>query len=236
MRKVVFIHGVNSRSNVWKVQENAELYEYYKIDLLRYDTIEEYNELLFDYMNAYGIHKATLVGHSFGGFLAINFAHAYPERVHNLVLVNPAGIFPFLGLFGSYISLFFKYFTYINNFMYTSLSEQYWKEPSIHKLLELEMPISLIYGKKDFIVPYYQGEYIHRIQKNTSLDIFENSNHFLDKDILDCVYKRLSYRKRNTKIKLDFDCKKYRSSFNIYKTRTIIRSFFNNVVMQMQPR
>lgn len=39
-----------------------------------------------------GITRATIVGHSFGGMLAMRFAIEYPESVDRLVLVNPLGL------------------------------------------------------------------------------------------------------------------------------------------------
>ncbi|MEO6877087.1 MAG: alpha/beta hydrolase [Gemmatimonadaceae bacterium] len=41
-----------------------------------------------------GLQRATLVGHSMGGALAVRFALRHPERVRRLVLINPAGLVP----------------------------------------------------------------------------------------------------------------------------------------------
>jgi pimeloyl-ACP methyl ester carboxylesterase len=44
--------------------------------------------LLLDYL---GVTKASLVGNSLGGYIAWNFALVQPQRVHKLVLIDPAG-------------------------------------------------------------------------------------------------------------------------------------------------
>ena len=50
---------------------------------------------LVDFLNAFykkvGISKATLVGNSLGGWVAMDFALAYPDKVNRLVLVDSAG-------------------------------------------------------------------------------------------------------------------------------------------------
>lgn len=52
-------------------------------------------QTLVDFLNAFykklGISKATLVGNSLGGWVAMDFALAYPDKVNRLVLVDSAG-------------------------------------------------------------------------------------------------------------------------------------------------
>jgi len=48
-------------------------------------------EALMAILDALGIGKAVLVGNSMGCPVALEVAHAAPERVHRLVLVSPAG-------------------------------------------------------------------------------------------------------------------------------------------------
>ncbi|UUL82902.1 alpha/beta fold hydrolase [Sphingomonas qomolangmaensis] len=43
-------------------------------------------------MQARGIERAAIVGHSMGGMLAMRFAIQHPERTERLVLVNPLGL------------------------------------------------------------------------------------------------------------------------------------------------
>jgi pimeloyl-ACP methyl ester carboxylesterase len=46
-------------------------------------------------LDGLGIERTHIIGNSFGGFLAINFALQYPALVHRLVLLAPAGILSF---------------------------------------------------------------------------------------------------------------------------------------------
>src|SRR3954468_9506480 len=45
-----------------------------------------------DVMTALGIERATVVGHSLGGGIAMQFAYQFPERCERLVLVSSGGL------------------------------------------------------------------------------------------------------------------------------------------------
>ncbi|HET8560270.1 MAG TPA: alpha/beta fold hydrolase [Marmoricola sp.] len=47
-----------------------------------------------DLLTVLGIDKATVVGHSFGGGVAMQFGYQFPERTERLVLVAPGGVGP----------------------------------------------------------------------------------------------------------------------------------------------
>lgn len=53
---------------------------------------------LVDFLDAFykklGISRATLVGNSMGGWVAMDFALAYPDKVNRLVLEDSAGYSP----------------------------------------------------------------------------------------------------------------------------------------------
>jgi pimeloyl-ACP methyl ester carboxylesterase len=53
--------------------------------------IESYVAFLDRFLDAQSVPECTLVGHSFGGNVAWNFALAHPERVRRLVLMNATG-------------------------------------------------------------------------------------------------------------------------------------------------
>jgi pimeloyl-ACP methyl ester carboxylesterase len=54
--------------------------------------------VLRDLGGALDIERATLVGHSLGGGVAMQFAYQYPERCERLVLVSSGGLGPDVGL------------------------------------------------------------------------------------------------------------------------------------------
>ncbi len=54
-----------------------------------FDLLAQNTKILLDHL---GIAKAAIVGHSFGGMLAVYFARDYPETTAILVLENPIGL------------------------------------------------------------------------------------------------------------------------------------------------
>lgn len=55
-------------------------------------SLDELAAVVFGYMDAVGIHRAHLVGHSMGAAICLAMTDHAPERVRSLVLVGPAGI------------------------------------------------------------------------------------------------------------------------------------------------
>jgi pimeloyl-ACP methyl ester carboxylesterase len=56
--------------------------------------VEEYQAFVASCMDALGVERASIVGHSNGGRIAIRMASTEPRRVSKLVLVDSAGIRP----------------------------------------------------------------------------------------------------------------------------------------------
>ena len=62
-------------------------------DKPRHDySLGAYANLLRDLMVALGIERATLIGHSLGGGVAMQFAYQQPQRCERLVLVSTGGL------------------------------------------------------------------------------------------------------------------------------------------------
>ncbi|PKL68549.1 MAG: hypothetical protein CVV28_00045 [Methanobacteriales archaeon HGW-Methanobacteriales-1] len=51
---------------------------------------EDYNEWLLEIMDNFDLDKASFIGHSYGGWLAMNMAIFNPDKVDKLVLLAPA--------------------------------------------------------------------------------------------------------------------------------------------------
>jgi len=94
---VILLHGFGADSRYWQAQFEALAQQYQvtrydlrgfgKSDLPETEPYTHADDLkaLLDYL---GIERAHIIGHSFGGENAINFALAYPEATRSLILVD----------------------------------------------------------------------------------------------------------------------------------------------------
>lgn len=105
---VVFLHGggqgASGISN-WKQNLDYMAQHGYRAlapDALGYGLSSKPEDATFDlallndglqrFLDALGIHKASLVGNSMGGAMAIKFAQEFPHRVEKLIVMGPGGI------------------------------------------------------------------------------------------------------------------------------------------------
>jgi 2-hydroxy-6-oxonona-2,4-dienedioate hydrolase len=100
---VILLHGMGGVKESWMGNFGALAagYHVYAIDqigfghsdkpLLDYK-IATFVDFLYAFMQTQNIGKATLVGNSFGGWIALDFAMQHPSIVEKLVLVDSAGL------------------------------------------------------------------------------------------------------------------------------------------------
>jgi pimeloyl-ACP methyl ester carboxylesterase len=100
---VVLIHGVAGRASQWdRVAELlAETHAVVAPDLLGHGdsakprgdySLGAHASGIRDLLVGLGIERATVVGHSLGGGIAMQFAYQFPERCERLVLVSSGGL------------------------------------------------------------------------------------------------------------------------------------------------
>jgi 2-hydroxy-6-oxonona-2,4-dienedioate hydrolase len=102
---VILIHGLGADSRHWAANIDALSQNFRVIALdqigygqsdkpmMRY-TVETFADYLHGFLEALKIPKASLVGNSLGGWVALDFAIRHPQMVEKLVLVDAAGLRP----------------------------------------------------------------------------------------------------------------------------------------------
>jgi pimeloyl-ACP methyl ester carboxylesterase len=100
---LVLVHGITNSSATWEpvLATLGQRFTVIAPDLLGHgDSAKPRGDyslganasLLRDFMLALGHERATLVGHSLGGGIAMQVAYQFPERVERLVLVSSGGL------------------------------------------------------------------------------------------------------------------------------------------------
>ena len=100
---IVPIHGIAGSSTTWRgvLPALAEHYTVVAPDLLGHGhsakprgdySLGAYASGVRDLLAVLGLERATVIGHSLGGGVAMQFAYQFPERVERLVLVASGGL------------------------------------------------------------------------------------------------------------------------------------------------
>ena len=100
---LLLIHGIGDCSDTWHelITQLAQDHTVIAPDLLGHGrsakpradySVAAYANAMRDLLSVIGVDRATVVGHSFGGGVAMQFAYQYPERCERLVLVSTGGV------------------------------------------------------------------------------------------------------------------------------------------------
>lgn len=114
---LVFLHGYGGRAGHWiyQLREFSMSHRVIALEMrghglsdkpLSAYTMEELQGDLLDALEVLGVEQpVVLVGHSFGGAVAAQFAHDHPERVHRLITIATTGEFKLNSLYRLLLTL-----------------------------------------------------------------------------------------------------------------------------------
>ena len=102
---VLLLHGLGCDHTTWEpvIDTLAKRYTVIAPDLLGHGLSDKpradysvggYANGMRDLLTVLGIDKVTVVGHSFGGGVAMQFAYQFPERTERMMLVGSGGLGP----------------------------------------------------------------------------------------------------------------------------------------------
>jgi pimeloyl-ACP methyl ester carboxylesterase len=100
---VILLHGLGAVKEIWlpNIGALAAAHHVYAIDQIGFGQsdkplldyrIATFSDFLYGFMQSQHVSKATLVGNSLGGWIALEFTAAHPDMVDKLVLVDSAGV------------------------------------------------------------------------------------------------------------------------------------------------
>jgi pimeloyl-ACP methyl ester carboxylesterase len=135
---LVLLHGYMATSVMWapNIADFSQDYRVYAIDVMGQPSksmpdepvrdAADYVAWLTATLDGLNLGRVSLLGMSFGGWLALRYAVAAPERIQRLVLLSPGGLLPMVKQFalrGMLMTFFPTRFT-VNSFMrWTGLTD-----------------------------------------------------------------------------------------------------------------
>lgn len=171
----------------------------------------EYGELVRQFLDALGVRKPILIGHSFGGRVIAYLAGKLKVRAHKIVLIDSAGIKPKRGLSYYYRVYSFKLMKNTVKLLFSeeksgkiiakarskhgsmdyrsasgimrSVLVKTVNEDMRQYLPEISAPVLLIWGENDADTPVSDGKLMEKLIPDAGLVVLKNAGHFsyLDK-------------------------------------------------------
>lgn len=165
-------------------------------------TISDFAKIIAEFIKKNKIKEPTVLGHSYGGKIAIKLASLYPNLIDKLILEGSSGIRPKKTLFQILIFPVVKiaYFLLpdifnarakIRNKLYKKLESDYadvgamkniflntLKEDISSDLPKIKAETLFIWGEQDRAVPLKSGKRMYQLIKNSRLVILEDTDHF----------------------------------------------------------
>jgi len=225
---LLILHGWGSRSERW--ERVAELLTENGIKVIILDLpgfgnsqrpskvwgLDDYCEFIQEFVKFLNLEKFYLLGHSFGGALAVKCALAFPEKIDKLFLVGAAcfrkkalrkklfyiiakvfKIFSFLPCYSCVRKGFYKFIVRKSDYPYTEgvMKDIYLKiikEDLSDVLPQIQIPTTIIWGEKDKIKPVKEARSINDKIKNSKLEILPKGGHNLHSEMPEKLSKIIS--------------------------------------------
>src|SRR4051794_30568988 len=237
---ILLIHGIGDNSTTWSTVQTKlaqrftviapDLLGHGKSDKPRADySVAAYANGMRDLLSVLEIERVTVVGHSLGGGVAMQFAYQFPQLVDRLILVGAGGVtkdvnvalriaslpmgsealallrlpmvLPALQVIGRISGTLFGSTgvgrdipevlriladlpepTASAAFARTLRAVVDWRGQVVTMLdrcyLTESVPVQIIWGSRDVVVPVRHGEMAHAAMPGSQLEIFERSGHF----------------------------------------------------------
>lgn len=209
-KNLVFIHGWGATAKIFET-----VFYYLKDDfnihyfdlpgfgnttIEKVMTLKDYAEFVFKFLEKNNIKEPIIIGHSFGGAIAIKLALLYPGNISKLILVSASAIRQ-----RRYkIILIKKISDFIKPFLPEKLRKLILKilrldktdyakidSPKLKKTFKniinddlsiylptIKIPTLVIWGEKDNITPLTEGELMAKLIPNARLLVIKNAGHF----------------------------------------------------------
>ncbi|MBI5465034.1 alpha/beta hydrolase [Candidatus Gottesmanbacteria bacterium] len=213
---IIILHGWGSSSEAW--QAPKELLEKHGFSVYIPDlpgfgkepppkrpwSVSDYVDFVLEYAGKNGLDKFCLIGHSFGGRIAIKLAALYPEKLTSLVLTGvpvrtrksfKVLTFNFLAKIGKILFLIppLPFFApWARKILYTCVGEwDYYKTEGVMRqtfkkiinenlspfLQKINLPTLILWGEEDKVIPLETAYHLKEKIPQAELKIIKGGNH-----------------------------------------------------------
>ena len=190
---VVLVHGGAGDRRDWSknIEAFASSHRVFVPDLIGYGetprpdgpyTIDRFAGFLHEFMDRVGVERASLVGHSLGGRIALEIASRSPEMVARLVVVAPIGfgrLSPLGYALGTAAWTLFKAIR--RPLPYPSLEIKLHEGGHDH-LREVRTPTLIVWGRLDTYFPAWYSGRVRDVVPDSGVRLFNFSGHAPHKD------------------------------------------------------
>lgn len=198
---LVIVHGYNGSCDYWYPQTVLGLAERRHVmaldlpgnglsDKLPAHNMETLSDFIVRFIETMGYERADLMGHSMGGLLCVAAAIARPGRVRSLILVDSAGLpdlvkrlwlVPVVALADSSLRQWRYYPIFVKIALRARTKReclQLVRTSSIRTALsELDLPVFVLWGEKDRVVPVAHGYYMAQRIPGAKLAVVKGAGH-----------------------------------------------------------
>ncbi len=223
---LLILHGWGSKSERW--QKTAEILEENNVaavipDLPGFGVSQDpakpwssadYVSFVDAFAKTIGLNSFYLLGHSFGGQLAIKYTLNFPHKVKALFLVAAAclrkktlrkrlllgvsklfGYFPFFPFYSLFRKAVYRFFIK-SDYLHVKgvMRETYLnviKEDLAEYLPKIKKPTTIIWGDSDDVTPIDQARVINSKIKNSKLVIIRGQNHDIERQAPEILARRI---------------------------------------------
>ncbi len=167
-----------------------------------FDT-KDYAKILVDFIKKNSIKNSIVLGHSFGGKVALKLTRYYPKLIDKLILIGSSGIkpdpsikrvliYPLAKIIHHLIPDIFNLKTLIRKRFYRKIESDYenaglmkdsliktLKEDLTYDLSQIKVETLILWGEKDRAVSLKYGKRMYQLIENSKLVILEGKGHYL---------------------------------------------------------
>ncbi len=226
-KPLVLVHGLGGKAENWALLIPSFMrhgYRVYAPDLLGYGrsdrpdvdySIALQTDVLLQFFESQRLTQADLGGWSMGGWVALKFALAHPERVRRVVVYDSAGIYfeprfdpglfhpATVGQAQQFLVLLTPQASRIPRFfardMIREMRSTAWVVDRAMKSMQagadllngtlqsMQAPVLIVWGKQDVLVPLSCGEEMRREMPRSSLAIFDGCGHLAPAECSDGI-------------------------------------------------